>query len=49
MPEFDKNAGFLWAIIILGLAIPAVLSVFAIVRVRLAKRRLERLEASEDR
>ncbi|MCF6328249.1 MAG: hypothetical protein L3J02_00390 [Henriciella sp.] len=43
LPEFDKNAAFLWAITGLGLALPILLAIYAAVRERLAKRRLERM------
>lgn len=48
MPEFDKNAEFLWAIIGLGLAVPFLLAVYASLRARLAKSRLSRLMNRED-
>jgi hypothetical protein len=47
MPVFDKNAAFIWAIILLGLAVPALLGVYSHVRLGLARRRLARLRATE--
>lgn len=47
MPEFDKNAAYIWAIFAIGLAVPVALTVYACLRTRTAKRRLERLQASE--
>jgi len=43
MFEFDKNAAYLWAIIGLGLAVPLLLTVYAVLRSKLAKARLARL------
>ncbi len=48
MPEFDKNAAFLWTLIALGLAVPFLLTAFAVIRVKLAKARLQRLQDQED-
>lgn len=48
MPEFDKNAAYLWAIVLIGLIVPALLAAYALVRVRLNRARLERLNAQED-
>jgi len=47
IPEFDQNAGFIWAIFAIGLAVPALLGVYAGLKARMAKRRLETLQASE--
>lgn len=47
MPEFDKNAAFIWAIVALGVALPVLLGVYASVRAGLAKRRLERLQRED--
>jgi len=47
LPEFDKNAAFIWAIIGLGLALPILLATYAAVRERLAKRRLERMREAD--
>ena len=43
MFEFDKNASFLWAIIILGLAVPAALVLYASFREHATLKRLQRL------
>ncbi len=43
LPEFDKNAAFIWAIIALGIGLPILLAIYAGLRARLARRRLERL------
>lgn len=48
MPEFDKNAGYIWAIVMIGVVVPILLSVYAAMRARLARARLERLQAQED-
>lgn len=48
MPEFDKNAAFIWAIFAIGVAVPVVLALFASVRVSLSKQRLDRLKQEED-
>ena len=47
LPEFDKNAAFIWAIIGLGLALPIVLAVYASVRERFAKKRLTRMREAD--
>ncbi len=47
LPEFDKNAAFIWTIIGLGLALPVFLAVYAAIRERLAKRRLERMRKAD--
>lgn len=44
MPEFDKNAAFIWAIFALGVALPILLALYAAIRARSAKKRLERLQ-----
>lgn len=49
MPHFDDNAAFIWAIFAIGLAVPALLGLYAWLRERLARRRLERLRESEKR
>lgn len=48
MPEFDKNAGYIWAIVIIGVGVPILLSVYAALRARMARARLERLQSQED-
>lgn len=47
MPEFDKNAGFIWAIFAIGIAVPVLLALFASARASLSKQRLERLKKDE--
>ena len=47
MPEFDKNAAYLWAIIGLGLALPTLLIAYSHIRLALARRRLDRLRDAE--
>lgn len=47
MPEFDKNAEFIWAIFALGVAIPLMMALFAGLRARLARQRLERLKQED--
>lgn len=39
----DKNAAFLWSIIIMGIAVPVLLGLYVTIRTRLAKARLERM------
>jgi len=48
MPEFDKNAAYLWTIIGLGIAVPVLLSAYALLRAKLSKDRLKRLQDGED-
>ncbi len=48
MPEFDKNAAYIWTIVAIGLIVPLALAVFAAARVYLAKKRLERLRGDKD-
>lgn len=48
MLGFDKNEPFLLAIIALGLAVPLLLTVYAVLRARFAKAKLERLRSAED-
>lgn len=48
LPEFDKNAGYIWAIVIIGFMTPLLLSVYVWLRAKAAKARLDRLEAQED-
>ena len=48
MPEFDKNAAFLWALIGLGIGVPLLLAIYASLRARFAKARLLRLQNRED-
>ena len=48
MPEFDKNAGYIWAIVMIGVVVPILLSVYAAFRARMARARLERLQAQDD-
>lgn len=42
MPDFDKNAGYIWAIVLIGVIVPLLLAVYAAARARMAKARLER-------
>jgi len=39
----DKNAAFLYAIILLGVALPILLGLYVSLRVRLSKARLDRM------
>ncbi|MEM7459331.1 MAG: hypothetical protein AAF331_07690 [Pseudomonadota bacterium] len=48
MPEFDKNAGYIWAIVMIGVVVPILLSAYAVLRSRMARARLERLQNQED-
>lgn len=48
MPEFDKNAAYIWTIVLIGVIVPALLGVYATIRARQAKARLDRLKAQED-
>lgn len=45
---FDKNAPFLLAIIGLGLAVPLLMTIYAVARAKLSKAKLERLKAGEE-
>ena len=47
MFEFDKNAPYLLTIVGLGLLIPTLLAVYAVVRAKVAKAKLERLKQGE--
>ncbi len=47
MPEFDKNAGYIWTIVAIGVVVPLLMLAYSMIKVSLAKRRLERLEADE--
>ncbi|MEQ8557654.1 MAG: hypothetical protein RIB03_04995 [Henriciella sp.] len=49
LPQFEDNAAYIWAIVIIGLTVPALLGLYAGLKARFAKRRLERLQASEKR
>ena len=49
LPVFDHNAAYIWTIYVIGLAVPAALLVYAVLKARSAKRRLERLQAEKDR
>ena len=48
MFEFDKNAPYLLTIVGIGLAIPIILAIYAIIRVKLSKAKLDRLKHGED-
>ena len=48
MPQLDDNAPFIWAIFAIGLVMPALLCLYAGLRARFAKRRLERLKAGRN-
>lgn len=48
LPAFDDNAAFIWAIFLIGLTVPTLLGVYAGLKARVAKQRLERLQSSED-
>lgn len=48
MPEFDKNAAYIWAIVLIGLIVPALLAAYAFAKVKMARARLTRLQAQED-
>ena len=48
MFEFDKNAPYLLTIVALGLSVPLLLTAYALLRARLSKARLERLQSKED-
>ena len=47
MFEFDKNDGFLWAIILLGVLTPAIMTLFALMRAGGQKMRVLRLKSEE--
>ena len=48
MPDFDKNAGYIWAVVVIGLVVPIMMGIYATARARAAKARLERLQAEDD-
>lgn len=48
MPEFDKNAAYIWACYLIGALMIAGACLQAWLSARAAKRRLEALAASED-
>jgi len=48
LPEFDKNAGYLWTIVAIGVIVPVLLSLYAGLRARAAKARLERLQNQDE-
>ena len=48
MFEFDKNAAYLWALIGLGIGVPFLLAIYALLRAKLSKARLMRLQDHED-
>ena len=47
IPTFDHNAAFIWTIYAIGLATPALLFVYAVIKSGAAKKRLERLQAED--
>lgn len=47
IPVFDDNAAFIWAIYLIGFAVPVALAIYCGLRARLARRRLERLQGSD--
>ena len=47
MFEFDKNDGYLWAIILLGVLTPAIVTLFALLRAGSEKMRVLRLKSDE--
>lgn len=44
IPEFDKNAAYIWAIVAFGLATPVLIGLYAILRARYAAARLKQVE-----
>jgi len=48
MPEFDKNAGYIWAIVAIGVIVPVALTAYAVIRAQLSKARLDRLQSHEE-
>lgn len=44
LPEFEQNAAFIWTIFAIGLIVPALLGLYAGLKARFAKRRLDRLK-----
>ena len=49
LPAFDHNAAYIWTIYLIGLAVPAGLLAYAVLKARMAKKRLERLQAEMER
>ncbi|WP_018149216.1 heme exporter protein CcmD [Henriciella marina] len=48
LPVFEQNAAYIWAIYVIGFIVPVGLTVFALMRARIAKRRLDRLQAERE-
>ena len=48
MPDFKDAAPYVWAITIIGLVFPLLLTGYALARVRWSKQRLERLQQDAD-
>ena len=48
MPEFDKNAAYIWACYLIGAGLILAACVQAWLAARTAKQRLERLAANDD-
>ncbi len=48
IPVFEQNAAFIWAIYAIGAVVPVGLFVYALIRARIAKRRLDRLQAERE-
>ncbi len=47
MVDFGDDGIYVWSITALGIAAPILLGLFAFMRVRFAKKRLERMEETE--
>ena len=47
MPDFADDAIYVWSITVLGIATPLLMGALVWLRVRLAKKRLERLQKDE--
>jgi len=48
MPDFGDDAIYVWSITLTGLALPALMIGYSVLRVHLSKARLERLKKEED-
>ncbi|GGB69539.1 hypothetical protein [Henriciella pelagia] len=47
LPTFDDNAAFIWTIYAIGLAVPVLLLIYASLRARASKAKLEKLRAEK--
>jgi len=48
MPDFGDDAAYVWSITILGLVLPVLMAGLSLLRVHMAKARLDRLKQEDD-